>query len=95
MESKSEQFVLSAFAGALVSHNLDVRIEICSQVTIHNEGGLCRWIPNNLNTADTTLVVLTPSYLDALSHGSLRDGVVEAEEAVKVEDHNTEGEHRV
>ena len=65
-EDEDDRTTLLKFASIIKSFNINVIIDLCSDVSINVDGGLSRWIRNNIKTADTIMVILTPSYLVAL-----------------------------
>ena len=65
-----ERVALAQFASMIKSWMFEVVIDVCSEVQITDAGGFSRWIPLNMKSADKVIVVITPSYLDAVQSNS-------------------------
>lgn len=65
-EKDNDKKQMRKFARMIKLYNIDVIIDLCADFSINCEGGICRWVTNNIAMADVIMVVLTSSYLNAL-----------------------------
>lgn len=82
-EDEKEKLVIAKFANIIKTYCIDVILDVCSAVQIDLEGGFSQWIPHNMNIADKVMVILTPSYVEALKHKP-KDGLDINESICKV-----------
>ena len=67
IESAKERAKMMQFVNRLQGFNIDVIVDILSECEINNFGGLSRWIPERMKSADRIIIFLTSKFVEAMT----------------------------